>query len=147
MRIGIDNISENELFEILRGSSQDFDPPLDEAIDIKFYANKWSSLARIITAREKNQVIGIIVFYLNKEYSFIPHLWVDAAFQRRGIGQALIDELINEVENKTDCLMLEAVKTNEKALSFYHKNGFCILSDRDEKYTLVKNLRRIDFVI
>ncbi|MGH1467714.1 MAG: GNAT family N-acetyltransferase [Bdellovibrionales bacterium] len=52
-----------------------------------------------------------------------------AAFRRQGIAQALVDFL--EAEE----LWLELKEANDKALSFYEKNGFTVTGRRDNYYS------------
>lgn len=136
----IDNrtLSEGELLEILQRSSQDFSPPLDEAIDIEHYAQKWSSLAHFITANERNEVVGLVVYYLNIESIYIAHLWVAKSQQRKGIGRELLNKLVEQYKDKTQCIMLEVIKSNDRAQAFYAKNGFFVSEDRGKKFLLVK---------
>ena len=61
------------------------------------------------------------VGYLGIHHDFIDRLYVDPAYHRRGIGQALLDHARTL---STDHLWLYTHAANKMARSFYDKNGF-----------------------
>lgn len=61
----------------------------------------------------------------NCSHSEIERLYVDEKIQRRGIGLLLIQHLVKyALQRKNTCLWLGVWQKNEKAVSFYQKNGF-----------------------
>ena len=69
---------------------------------------------------------GLIKGFVQIEGTEICKLYVDTFFQRKGIGEKLIKYAIEEynVDN------LWALEKNEKALSFYKRNGFHLSGEK-----------------
>lgn len=53
--------------------------------------------------------------------SYIHHLYVDARFQRQGVGTALLDALEGGLPKPW---RLKCVQANHQALAFYQASGF-----------------------
>ena len=64
---------------------------------------------------------------------FLAQLFVDAGFQRRGIGTAVMRRLIGEATHAHRAMTLGVVKTNP-ALRLYRRLGFRITHDDDRKF-------------
>ena len=71
---------------------------------------------------EENEEIKGFISILNKNY--IGALFVDLKYQNKGIGKSLIDYCKNLYTE----LSLEVFKENIKAIKFYFKNNFIIIS-------------------
>lgn len=81
-----------------------------------------------LVAEEKGQVIGYLHGGKNKKgEGIVPidhevyGLYVDPAFQRKGIGRSLLREFKKQIQNQA--FFLHAMKGNEKAMAFYTKIG------------------------
>lgn len=72
---------------------------------------------------EENEEIKGFISILNKNY--IGALFVDLKYQGKGIGKSLIDYCKNLYTE----LSLEVFKENIKAIKFYFKNNFIIISE------------------
>lgn len=72
---------------------------------------------------EENEEIKGFISILNKNY--IGALFVDLKYQSKGIGKSLIDYCKNLYTE----LSLEVFKENIKAIKFYFKNNFIIISE------------------
>ena len=72
---------------------------------------------------EDNDDIRGFISIINND--FIGALFVEKNYQSQGIGKSLIDY----VKNLYDNLSLAVYKENEKALEFYKKMGFKIISE------------------
>jgi ribosomal protein S18 acetylase RimI-like enzyme len=64
---------------------------------------------------------------------FLAQLFVDRAFQRRGIGTAVMNRLIDEATSTGQALTLSVVKTNP-VLRLYERLGFRITHEDDRKF-------------
>jgi len=80
---------------------------------------------------ENKKLIGIIGLKpeLRESIAHKASLWgyyVDTKFQRKGIGQKLLDSLLNDATNdqKIKFVRLVVCKTCENAISLFHKAGF-----------------------
>jgi len=136
-------LSQNEVLRILQDSDKDFNTPLSCNLDLFKYANKLSENANFILLKEGNNIIGCIAYYLNNDgqFVYIPYFWVNKINQRSGCGHYLLDSLIKSLPEKYTEIKLEVAKDNFKAFSFYNKNGFKIVEDREKKYLLSKKIR------
>ena len=105
----------------------------------KFFAN--ATVLKVID--NNNKVIGFASFYnnnLNTYEAFLSMIAVSTECEGQGIGSKLISEVENLCINSgMKVIKLEVNSNNEKAISFYLKNGYEILK-RDEKILMKKEL-------
>jgi ribosomal protein S18 acetylase RimI-like enzyme len=64
---------------------------------------------------------------------FLAQIFVDGAFQRRGIGTDVMRRLIGEASREGRAVTLGVVKTNP-ALQLYKRLGFRVTHDDDRKF-------------
>ncbi|MFX1355971.1 MAG: GNAT family N-acetyltransferase [Promethearchaeota archaeon] len=92
-----------------------------------------SSEATIFVAQEDDKILGFVLVkidlyppvYLYEKYGAIYDLVVKSTYRRRGIGTRLLDRSIEWVYSQgLDRIELNVASKNEKANSFYFKNGF-----------------------
>jgi len=58
----------------------------------------------------------------------VTELWVDDAYRRQGIAQALMDKAVERARNeKRRAIILETQSCNEGAISFYLSYGFSLI--------------------
>ena len=69
--------------------------------------------------------------FIGLEEGFVQGLFVKPGRQRRGIGQALLEQ----VKSNRDVLMLKVYRKNEKAISFYRREGFDVAELEVEEAT------------
>jgi diamine N-acetyltransferase len=79
----------------------------------------------------------------------LDKLYVRKAFQKFGFGKLLLNKSIEVADNEGfDCLWLSVWKVNQKAVTFYQKNGFAIIgshdfimaNQKDEDWLMLKSL-------
>ena len=79
----------------------------------------------------------------------VARLYVDKSFIGQGVGKLLIIVAIEYArQNNADCIWLDVWKENERAIEFYGKSGFKIVSDwtfmlgndKQDDYIMVKQL-------
>ncbi|MCM8541756.1 MAG: GNAT family N-acetyltransferase [Lentisphaeraceae bacterium] len=77
------------------------------------------------------QVVQVVVAFISvyPMQSFVHHLYVLPAYQKRGFGKALIDYIRNKYEHP---LSLKCEKQNEPAISFYRSSGWKIFKNGSE---------------
>lgn len=99
---------------------------------------------------EKDGMIaGYVGLWLMYEQSQITTIGVDPRFQRNGIGQYMLETMI-ELARQHDCqvMSLEVRVSNEKAINLYKKLGFhieCIRKNyyqdnHEDAYLMIKEL-------
>ncbi len=80
--------------------------------------------------REKEKVVGYINYYLMYEKGEIANFNVLDDYQNKGIGNKLIDYVINQLNGKVDNITLEVRCDNDKAIKLYEKKNFIKVSKR-----------------
>lgn len=109
--------------EVLRPNSRKIARVVDRLL-----RNKSSGI--LLVAREKDTVIGAAVATSLPSTEagtmlIIQDLYVDPAFRRRGIGRALVAELLEEARAlRVERVDLEVFSTNEAARRFWQHMGF-----------------------
>ncbi|MDE5527332.1 GNAT family N-acetyltransferase [Elizabethkingia meningoseptica] len=72
-----------------------------------------------------NQIIGIAILSIYKKYLIIEDMIIDGNLRGLSLGKKLMDFIHNfATEQKIKALFLESGITNDKAHSFFEKNGF-----------------------
>jgi ribosomal protein S18 acetylase RimI-like enzyme len=74
---------------------------------------------RMLVGEIDGEVAGFISWWAPE--NFIHHLYIDAAFKRRGLGRALLDACLQCMERPAQ---LKCVSRNAPALAFYKALGW-----------------------
>lgn len=85
--------------------------------DRDYFRNHILPENRVWVAEVQNRAVG----FLAMQGDFIDRLYIDPDYQRRGIGQALLDFAR---EKSPDHVWLYTLQANLNARAFYEKNGF-----------------------
>lgn len=80
----------------------------------------------------ENDIQGLIVFGISYDFMEVHQVIVNERNRNKGIASSLLLEGLSMNENKD--VFLEVNEVNTKALSFYSKHGFEILSRRKNYY-------------
>lgn len=85
------------------------------------------------------QIAGYVGMYLAFDEGEITNVAVDEAFRNKGIGQALVEELIAQASQKNICrIILEVRVSNAPAISLYKKMNFKKIGTRKNFYDFPK---------
>lgn len=87
-----------------------------------------------ILACENDICLGFASFehnYLNKEVTRIHKLYILPDVQGKGIGKKLVDAVVEKAQKKHSISLSLNVNRFNKAVSFYKKMGFDIISEED----------------
>lgn len=88
-----------------------------------------------LVALEEEQVVGYIGSQTVLDETDMMNVAVHPDFRRRGVGEALVTELMTELrERGSRCLTLEVRVSNDVAISLYEKLGFCQIGRRKNYY-------------
>lgn len=113
----------NEIIKLINKYQEELLIP----IPLDIYVEKISSNANIINFYE-SKLIAFIAFYcndINNRVGFITMILVDKEFQKKGIGQLLLDAAINRLQySEFSVCELKVLKSNRKAIDFYKRNMF-----------------------
>lgn len=88
--------------------------------------------ANIYVYLEDDKVVGFLEYENHFEITDIINIAVAEYCQNKGIGEALINYLVNNTES--DKIMLEVRENNISALNLYNKCGFNIINRRKKYY-------------
>jgi len=107
---------------------------------IKDYVEKIQRNATIITFQEEKIICGFIAFYNNdyrNKIAYLTMLAVNPLSQGKGIGKMLLKYSIDRLKYlEFKKYNLEVLKTNDKAIQLYTKNGFKILQETETHYKM-----------
>lgn len=98
-----------------------------------YWENNYNYVKEIIPNAEiyvyilKEKIVG----FIGLDNNYIEGIFVDTNNQCKGIGT----DLLNKVKESRNNLTLSVYKKNIKAISFYKKNGFIIISENMDKDT------------
>lgn len=85
-------------------------------------------------AESKDNLVGYVVITHGGGDAELLNISVAPAFQRKGVGQCLLNHAINCVKGKADMLFLEVRVSNHKAIQLYSKEGFFEVGQRKNYY-------------
>ena len=88
--------------------------------------------ANIYVYLEADKVVGFLEYENHFEITDIINIAVAEYCQNKGIGETLINYLINNTES--DKIMLEVRENNASALNLYNKCGFSEINRRKKYY-------------
>lgn len=114
-------------------------------IEKKAFVSHWSKQTFIdelsaengyyIVAREGDRILGYTGFRHVLDEGHITTLAVHHKFRKKGIGQKLVEQLINGAKNKElKKLFLEVRQSNIAAQKIYKKANFKVIDRRREYY-------------
>ena len=88
-----------------------------------------------IVAMEADRLVGYVGSQSVLGWADMMNLAVHPDYRRMGIGECLVEELINRLmEQKVTCLTLEVRASNAPAISLYTKMGFVQVGRRPNYY-------------
>ena len=100
------------------------------------YANELAlDLADFMVLKNENSIVGYFIIHRIFEQLEIVMIGVALTYQNKGYGQFLFDYIIF-LAKKYECseIIIEVALTNQKALTFYEKNDFSMISQRNDYY-------------
>ena len=118
-----------------------FVPKLSSYVTIETYSKKLFDKAVRIECFDRNELLGLLAFYVNLEASFcfITNVSVDKKLKGKKIGDLLLLRLVNYcLENNIKQIQLEVRKENIKAINFYKKHSFVLLKENIDNFKLQK---------
>jgi ribosomal protein S18 acetylase RimI-like enzyme len=115
---------------------------LDRQAQAASFRRQWNAAeARIILL--DGAIIGWLQSAAGDGALFLAQLFVDSAFQRRGIGTTVMHRLIGEANQAGQAVALEVVKINP-AKRLYDRLGFQTIGEDDRKYHMRREPDRAD---
>lgn len=131
--ITIRNAKQDEFHTLEEISIASMSEPWKEA---DFLSAEKNEYALILAAVEGNKPAGYAVGYFAADEAELPSIAVSPQMRRHGIGDALLNELFNQVKARGAAkLFLEVRESNEAAIALYEKNGFITAGTRRHFYS------------
>lgn len=107
--------------------SPSFIPPLEERVDIRFYATKLHERAERFEAWSKASLIGLVAIYIDgsNARAFVTNVSVDPTLHRRGLASSLMMRAMDFAAH-AGCTTIELSvnEQNESAVASYNRLGF-----------------------
>ncbi len=96
-------------------------------------------------AEHENNIIGAIIAGHDGRRGIIYHTAVSQKEQRKGIGEKLLDAVMEALKNEDiSKVFLVVFKNNNKGNSFWSKQGFTCRTDIVYRNKTILDLKRID---
>jgi len=100
-----------------------------------------------------DEVVGYFDLWITYEQAQLANIGVKRSFQKKGIGQKLINYCANEaIKNECENLTLEVRVSNTPAINLYSKNDFISVSTRrhyysdgEDAYLMIKPLGGLEY--
>jgi ribosomal protein S18 acetylase RimI-like enzyme len=86
--------------------------------------------------------IGWIQRSIREEALYLEQIFIDTAFQRRGIGTEILGGVIDQARQAGRAVTLGVVKTNP-ARDLYERLGFRITGEDDRKFYMRRDAERL----
>jgi ribosomal-protein-alanine N-acetyltransferase len=99
-------------------------------------------VALVATTKRAPDLIGFIIAQLTADEAEILSIGIDKAWQRKGIGRALVEALIGLAKRKeARRLFLDVAESNHAALALYTALGFTRMGLRKDYYLFANGQR------
>lgn len=129
----IREMREEDLSRVAQIERQNFSLPWKEQ-DFRDFIVRDDAI--FLTALWMDEVAGYIGFYGIPDEGDITNVAVDERFRRRGIGRALVHELIHRAADRgISKIFLEVRDSNESAIRLYQEAGFVQVGLRKRYYS------------
>ncbi|MDQ6815212.1 MAG: GNAT family N-acetyltransferase [Bacteroidota bacterium] len=112
----------------------------DEAFQKRFHKENYSVTNTRIIKIDRN-AIGTIDLKEGETSIFVSGLYILPEFQSKGIGSAILEQLLERAKLQMKILELEVLRVNINAQRFYKRLGFAFTGKDNEKYFLYKDFR------
>lgn len=127
----------DDLIKLLRDINNS-EAILPKQIDIPTYVDKLYEKAKINTIYKNGLLKGFIAFYANsldKDLAYLTMIIVESNSIGKGIGAQLLSKAVLWLKNNGfKKLGLEVLETNQRAISFYQRNGFFTIEQRPNHF-------------
>ncbi|HMP67637.1 MAG TPA: GNAT family N-acetyltransferase [Candidatus Paceibacterota bacterium] len=111
--------------------------------DEEFFERKKKEIANLpegsgyLVARVEDKIVGVVIYFSNKELNEIKAIYVLPEYQGHGIGFKLWKEALLDFDDTKDSFV-NVADYNKNAIAFYEKLGFVDTGNRfaDERFKL-----------
>jgi ribosomal protein S18 acetylase RimI-like enzyme len=107
----------------------------DEAWQQAYFAQKFDPRKRQVIVFEGHDV-GVVTIEEGESEIYLALIEVATAFQGRGIGTAVIQDILHHARQQNLPVALHVLKTNDAAKRLYERLGFAVTAVEDLKYKM-----------
>jgi ribosomal-protein-alanine N-acetyltransferase len=112
--------------EVLNIESQSFEFPWSEDDFIRCLRQR-NCIGMV--AEHEEQIVGFMIYELNRNLLHVMNFAVRADFRRRGLGSQMLDKLISKLsQQRRTRITLEVRESNLAAQLFFRRSGFKAVS-------------------
>jgi ribosomal protein S18 acetylase RimI-like enzyme len=106
----------------------------DDISQQEYFKNKFSpEKLKIIVVNEKD--IGVLSTFNNIDGLFIDLIEILPEYQCKGVGTAVLKDIINDAKHKKCIIKLQVLKVNP-AINFYERLGFVSISETNTHFIM-----------
>ena len=135
-RFFIRKMREADLAEVRSIETLSFSNPWSEDTFRGEIQNTPVSFPMVVVEKPGDRVVGYIIFWHIREDVQVNNVAIHPDFRGRGIGEALMRQVIDKVrKNGATFMTLEVRVSNAPAATLYRKLGFEVLGVRKNYYT------------
>lgn len=117
---------------VARLEKENFSLPWSENV---LHSELSNPLALWLVAMEEGEVVGYVGAQIVPDEADMMNLAVDEKYRRMGIGKALVDQLVERLQERcVRSLTLEVRVSNQPAISLYKSMGFFVVGKRPKYY-------------
>ena len=115
--------------------------PWDETFQRQLFATRWQpDNASII--RVEDQDVGLVAIEDRGDELWLDELQIVAAWRGRGLGSAILQELVQRGKRDRKPLRLQVLKQNRRARELYERSGFAVISTTETHDVMEHDPRR-----
>ncbi len=135
MHSQIDDMTEDDLEEVLAIESQCFDDPWPPEVFRAELRHCWSHCRVLRKGGANSPIVGYLVFWSVADEAHVLNVAVDPAERRRTYGSQLVDHLRQHASDSgARFITVEVRRSNEAATKLYNKSGFRPVGVRPKYY-------------
>lgn len=144
--ISVGDLKREDLADVVRIEREAFTDPWDE---LNFLADIENEHVITLAAREANFCVGYLSCVALDDYGYVANIAVDGEYRSKGVGKALMDEVSKRLlERNISDIVLDVRVSNSRAIGFYEKYGFSVITRRkgfystppEDSFTMLKSL-------
>ena len=109
--------------------------PWDEAFQRGVFATRWNPKISSLVFIDGTPV-GMVAITQHGNERWLDEIQLLKEWQSRGLGRAIIEDLI-----RGSPLRLQVLKENHRALNFYHRLGFTVVSESKTHHLMIHPAR------
>lgn len=108
----------------------------DDSVQLEFHTKDFDPEKIKILIDEQNAAIGLLVTKEDDTRIYLQSLLICDHTQGKGIGTAVLYELIQQAKLRSKLIELQVFKVNKRAKALYERLGFCTTGETAFHYQM-----------